>query len=71
MDIQYAKSGIYTPSDFQFARDGIAAECMPNIETVVVHDIDIENLERFRQKGTVQNWKDKRNDLYEIVEKNL
>ncbi len=66
MDIQYAQSGIYTPSDFAFSRDAIASECTPNIETVVFHDIDLELLERHRQGGTVLNWKDRRKDLYEV-----
>ncbi len=44
MDIQYAQSGILTPLDFVFARDGVAAECNPNVETVVIHDVDIEVL---------------------------
>ncbi len=69
MDIQYAQSGIYTPSDFNFSRDGIAAECTPNIETVVVHDVDLALLRRARTNGTVRNWKDRRSDLYDIYEK--
>lgn len=67
MDIQYAQSAILTPSDFSFSRDAIGAECTPNIETVVIHDVDLEHLERFRQNGTVLNWKDRRSDLYEVV----
>ncbi|HVS15616.1 MAG TPA: GNAT family N-acetyltransferase [Thermoanaerobaculia bacterium] len=66
MDIQYAQSGIFTPSDFSFSRDAVGAECTPNIETVVIHDVDLELLERFRQKGTVRNWIDRRTDLYEV-----
>jgi len=66
MDIQYAQSGIYTPSDFTFARDGIAAECTPNVETVVIHDVDIEELKRARTNGTTLNWNDRRLDLYEL-----
>ncbi len=65
MDIQYAQSAILTPSDFTFSRDGIGAECTPNIETLVIHDVDLEVLERFRQKGTVTNWLDRRTDIYE------
>jgi len=65
-DIQYAQSAILTPSDFSFSRDAVAAECTPNIETVVVHDVDLELLERFRRKGTVLNWQDRRTDLYEV-----
>jgi predicted amidohydrolase/GNAT superfamily N-acetyltransferase len=68
MDIQYAQSGIYTPSDFHFSRDAIAAECMPNIETVVIHDVDMELLERNRKSGSVQNWNDRRRDIYDVIE---
>ena len=30
MDIQYAQSAIFAPSDFEFARDGIVGETRPN-----------------------------------------
>ena len=65
-DIHYAQSGIYTPCDFCFSRDGIAAECNPNIETIVMQDVDIELLRQHRYKGTTQNWHDRRSDLYEV-----
>jgi len=68
MDIQYAQSAILTPSDFEFARDGIAAECTPNVETVVIHDVDLETLRRHRTRGTTRNWMDRRTDLYELKE---
>ncbi|HRN28073.1 MAG: GNAT family N-acetyltransferase [Ignavibacteriaceae bacterium] len=67
MDIQYAQSGIFTPSDFMFARDAIAAECTPNVETVVIHDVDLELLKRHRSQGSTLNWFDRRQDLYEVV----
>jgi predicted amidohydrolase/ribosomal protein S18 acetylase RimI-like enzyme len=69
MDIQYAQSGIYTPSDFQFSRDAIAAECTPNVETVVVHDVDLELLKKHKQGGSTLNWRDRRGDLYELITK--
>lgn len=65
-DIHYAQSGIYTPSDFSFSRDSIAAECNPNIETFVINDVDIELLRRHRYRGTTNNWNDRRKDMYEI-----
>ncbi|MBU1201279.1 MAG: carbon-nitrogen hydrolase family protein [Nanoarchaeota archaeon] len=65
-DIRYGKSGIYTPSDFSFPRDGVAGECEPNIETVVVADVDLEVLDRNRKNGTVLQLRDMRNDLYEL-----
>jgi predicted amidohydrolase/ribosomal protein S18 acetylase RimI-like enzyme len=66
MDVQYAQSGILTPSDIPFSRDAVAAECTPNIETVIIEDIDLELLARHRQTGNVLNWKDRRLDLYEV-----
>lgn len=69
MDINYAQSGIYTPADFAFPPDAIAGECSPNLETIVIADLDLASLVRTRKSGTVQNWKNRRNDLYEIVEK--
>jgi predicted amidohydrolase len=69
MDINYAQSGIYTPSDFPFARDGIAGECQPNIETVVIADVDLDVLRRNRLRGTVRTWQDRRTDLYDVIEK--
>jgi predicted amidohydrolase len=65
-DIHYAQSAILTPSDFYFSRDGIAAECQENIETVIFADVDVEMLRRHRRKGTVLNWLDRRTDLYRI-----
>jgi len=67
VDIHYAQSGIYTPSDFSFSRDGIGAECMPNIETVVMHDVDLETLRRHKYTGTTRNWNDRRRDLYRLT----
>ena len=65
-DIHYAQSAILTPSDFYFARDGIAAECQANIETVIFAEMDLEMLRRQRWKGTVLNWEDRRKDLYRV-----
>jgi predicted amidohydrolase len=64
-DIQYGQSCILTPSDFPFARDGIAADSTPNIETVLFADLHLESLARARNAGAVQNLKDRRFDLYE------
>ncbi len=68
-DIHYAQSGIFTPADAEFSRDAVAAECTPNIETVVIHDVDLELLRHHRESGSVQNWNDRRRDLYKVVYK--
>tara|TARA_R110000868_G_scaffold2321_6_gene17268 strand:+ start:133 stop:1686 length:1554 start_codon:yes stop_codon:yes gene_type:complete len=66
MDIQYAQSCILTPCDFRFARDGIAAECTENVETVAIADLNLSDLDWVRQEGTVRNLRDRRFDLYSI-----
>lgn len=66
LDVQYAESGIYSPSDFTFPGNGIVGECNPNIETIIVGEIDLEILRRNRNIGTVTPLKDRRMDLYTI-----
>jgi predicted amidohydrolase/ribosomal protein S18 acetylase RimI-like enzyme len=66
LDIQYAQSCILTPCDFPFARDGIAADTTPNVETVAFADLRPETLIMARNSGTVQNLKDRRHDLYRV-----
>ncbi|MGG3890414.1 GNAT family N-acetyltransferase [Metabacillus fastidiosus] len=70
MDVQYGQSAIFAPSDFEFARDGIVGQCNPNIEMVIIGDVDLEILRRQRQSGTVRQLKDRRKDLYSIHYKN-
>jgi predicted amidohydrolase len=65
-DIHYAQSAVLTPADISFARDGVAGECEPNVETLVVQDLDLELLRRHRYVGSTQNWNDRRRDLYVI-----
>lgn len=65
-DIHYAQTAIFTPCDVNFAREGVGAEANPNIETVIIHDVDLELLKRHREQGSVTNWKDRRPDLYDF-----
>jgi predicted amidohydrolase len=66
MDIQYAQSGIFSPADFEFARDGIVGECDANVDTVVVGEVDLEKLKRSRNSGSLRQLRDRRHDLYRI-----
>jgi predicted amidohydrolase/ribosomal protein S18 acetylase RimI-like enzyme len=66
MDINYGQSSIFTPSDFAFARDGIAAETDINTEAVAIADVSMADLIQARNQGTVTNLKDRRNDLYKV-----
>ncbi|MBO0902488.1 bifunctional GNAT family N-acetyltransferase/carbon-nitrogen hydrolase family protein [Jiella sonneratiae] len=64
LDIEYAQSGIFTPCDFPFARDGIAAEASENVEMVAVADLNLSTLSWARYEGSVRNFRDRRLDLY-------
>jgi predicted amidohydrolase/ribosomal protein S18 acetylase RimI-like enzyme len=65
-DIHYGQACILTPSDLEFARDGVAEEATPNVETMLVHELDIEVLRRSRRTGTVRTWLDRRTDVYAV-----
>jgi predicted amidohydrolase/ribosomal protein S18 acetylase RimI-like enzyme len=66
VDIQYAQSGIYTPADFSFPRDGIAGECSENTETVIMAEVDMEILQRHRKSTDVLTFRDRRTDIYSL-----
>lgn len=68
-DIHYAQSGIFTPSDICFSRDGVAAESTPNVENLIMQDLDLEQLRRHRYTGTTKNWLDRRKDIYSVTYK--
>ncbi|MEX2186436.1 MAG: bifunctional GNAT family N-acetyltransferase/carbon-nitrogen hydrolase family protein [Pirellulales bacterium] len=67
MDIQYGQAAVLTPSDFPFARDGIAAEADSNEETVLVCDLDLDDLHEARGAGTVTPRLDRRPDIFKFV----
>jgi predicted amidohydrolase len=66
MDIQYAQSAVFTPSDFAFSHDAIAAEATPNTEMTLVVDLDLDLLKQLKTQGSVRNLKSRRHDLYKI-----
>lgn len=69
---QYAQSGIYTPSDFAFPVDGVAAEATPNTEMGVVADLDLALLDRARSNGSVLNFQDAdRDTLHTLFDGNV
>lgn len=53
VSLNYGQASILTPCDYAFARDGILAEGTPNIETVVIGDLDLTLVEKGRTEGTV------------------
>ena len=64
LGLHYGQAAIITPSDFPFARDGIAAEGVPNMEQIVIADVDLAKLVANRVNGTTIPLYDKRKDVY-------
>ena len=67
MATHYGQAAILTPSDYFFARDGIAAEGAVNQEQMVISDVDLELLEEQRVNGTVLPLNDMIKDAYDRV----
>lgn len=65
MDIHYGRAAVYSPADFEFARDGIQAMADSNVEMLLVTDLDIHDLYRSRSAGSVRPRHDRRPDLFE------
>lgn len=53
VSLNYGVASILTPSDFPFARDGIAAEGTINQEQLVIADIGLDTIRSAREDGTV------------------
>ncbi len=67
MDIQYAQTAVFTPSDFAFPSNGIKAEATPNTEMTLIVDVDLDLLKKLHEHGAVRIMKDRRHDLYSIT----
>jgi predicted amidohydrolase/ribosomal protein S18 acetylase RimI-like enzyme len=70
MDLNYAQSAVYSPSDFAFPQDATISAGTPNTEMTIIADVDLDLLKELHTMGSVNNLKDRRKDLYEIVKKN-
>lgn len=69
MDIQFAQSAVFTPSDFAFPNNAIKAEATPNSEMTLIADVDLDLLKELHNHGSVRNLKDRRLDLYQVMKK--
>ena len=66
LDIQYAQSSVFSPSDFAFPHDAIMAETTPNTEMIFFSDVNLDKLTHVRNEGSVHNLKDRRVDLFSL-----
>ena len=67
MATNYGQAAILTPSDYFFARDGIAAEGTINQEQIVFADVDLDLLDEQRANGSVIPLQDLIKDAYDNV----
>ncbi|MEI2419966.1 nitrilase-related carbon-nitrogen hydrolase, partial [Arthrospira platensis SPKY2] len=58
--LNYGQAAIFTPSDFEFPVNAIAGEAEPNIETVVISDLDLSSLTVNRSQGNTRPLYDRR-----------
>ena len=66
LDIQYAQSSIFSPSDFAFPHDALMAETTPNTEMEFFSDLNLDKLTHVRNEGSVHNLLDRRDDLFSL-----
>ena len=53
VSLNYGQAAILTPSDFSFSRDGILAEGIPNQESMVIAELNLQTIQESRSTGTV------------------
>ena len=66
MDIQFAQSAVFSPSDFAFPNQAIVSESTANNETTIIADVDLDLLKTLNIRGSVRNLRQRRKDLYEL-----
>jgi predicted amidohydrolase/GNAT superfamily N-acetyltransferase len=66
LDVQYSQAAVFSPSDFSYPHDAVMAETTPNTEMIMFSDLDLDKLKFTRSEGSVNNLKDRRNDLYSV-----
>ncbi|EKE84461.1 carbon-nitrogen hydrolase family protein [Idiomarina xiamenensis] len=71
LDVQYAQSAVFSPSDFAFPHDAVMSETTPNTEMLMFSDLNLDELRYLHNEGSVTNLKDRRKDIYEVSRKRL
>lgn len=58
ISLNYGQASILTPSDFSFSRDGVLAEGIPNQETMVIGELNLQTIIESHESGTVRPLRD-------------
>ncbi|OLQ93952.1 hydrolase [Vibrio ponticus] len=64
VDIQYAQSAVFSPSDIYFPHDATLTEANANTEMIIFADVDLTKLKQLNTEGSVTNLRHRRLDLY-------
>lgn len=64
VDIQYAQSAVFSPSDIFFPHDATITEANPNTEMMIFADVDLDKLKQLNTEGSVTNLRHRRLDIY-------
>ncbi len=64
VDIQYAQSAVFSPSDIYFPHDATITEASANTEMIIFADVDLTKLKQLNTEGSVTNLRHRRTDLY-------
>ena len=65
--VNYGQAAICTPCDIAFPSDGIMEEADPATETVIISELDLNDLAMARDIGSVKPLQDRRTDLYSLT----
>lgn len=66
IEFQYGESAIFTPSDYAFPLGAVKSTLPPNVESIIVADVNLQLLHDLHQGGSVRNLLDRRTDLYHL-----
>lgn len=69
VSLNYGQASILTPSDFPFARDGILSEGVPNQESIIIGELNMDTITEARSSGTVLPLRDSQRSA--VVARNL
>ncbi len=67
--VNYGQAAICTPCDIAFPSDGVMEEADHGTETVIISELDLNDLAMARDIGTVKPLQDRRTDLYSLTSK--
>jgi len=66
MEMQFARSAVFSPSDFSFPENAVVAEAGSSSETILIADVQPGLLKQLHEAGSVRNLQQRRSDLVSV-----